>query len=122
MIKKITKKQFDTAYNKYQPSKWIKFAYRYFSKETTEKDLVLKKSIIFIFIGVFLIGFVGVVFNASKNFIKVVTIGYSIFLLILVLYLFSAVFLNNRRIKKIRKELGNISGEEYNTLVENLYS
>jgi hypothetical protein len=48
-------------------------------------------------------------------------IPYSIGLAILVLYLFSAVFLNNFRIRKIRKELG-ITKEEYNALVSIYYS
>ena len=39
---------------------------------------------------------------------------------ILVLYLFSAVFLNNRRIRKIRKILG-VNKYEYNYLVSRFY-
>jgi hypothetical protein len=118
---KITKEQFDAAYNKHLPSGWIKFAYKYFSKETEKKNMALKNGMVFFLLGLFLLGFFGTVFNASHKFIGIVTITYSIVLAVLVLYLFSAVFLNNWRIRKIRKELG-VTAEEYNALVAKFYS
>ena len=113
--KKITKKQFDTAYNKCLPSKWIKFAYKYFSKETEKKDMSLRNHLTFFLLGMFLLGFFGTVFEASPAFIGTFTIIYSIVLAILVFYLLSAVLLNNRRLKRVMKILG-VSKSEYNWL------
>jgi len=119
-FRKITKKQFDAAYNKSLPSGWIRFAYKYFSKETEKKDMSLRNYLVGILLGLFLLGFFGTVFNASHAFIGTATIIYSILLSILVLYLFSAVFLNNRRLKKVMKVLG-VSKSEYNWLVNKFY-
>lgn len=114
---KITKEQFNKACEKYPPNKWIIFAYKYFSKNTVKSDLALKNSIIFIFIALFSIGFLGTVFNASKKMIMMSTIIYSILLGVLVLYLFSAAFMNYFRLMKICEELG-VSRKEYDKLVE----
>lgn len=119
-FKKITKKQFDDAYNKHLPNGWVRFAYKYFSKETEKKDMSLRNNITFILLTFFLLGFFGTVFNASHAFIGVAVITYSILLAILVLYLLSAVLLNNRRIKKVMKILG-VNKAEYNTLVDKFY-
>lgn len=119
-FKKITKKQFDTAYNKYLPSGWVRFAFKYFSKETEKKDMALRNYFTFVLIGLFLLGFFGTVFNAPLPLIKWITIVYSILLVILVLYLFSAVFLNNFRLKKVMKLLG-VNKEQYNYLVNKFY-
>lgn len=118
--KKITKKQFDTAYEKYKPSGWVRFAFRFFSKETEKKDMALRNYLTFFLMGLFLLGFFGTVFAAPLAFIKVVTIWYSILLAILVLYLFSAVFLNNFRLNRVRKILDVTKGQ-YNYLVNKFY-
>lgn len=118
--KQITKKQFDATYNQYQPNRWIKFAYKYFSKETEKKDMSLRNNLTFLLLGLFLLGFFGTVFNATPAFIGIVTIIYSIILLILFLYLFSAVLLNNHRLKRLIKILG-ISKSEYNYLINKFY-
>ena len=118
---KITKEQFNRACEKYPPNKWITFAYKYFSKNMVKSDLALKNSIIFIFIALFSIGFLGTVFNASKKMIMMSTIIYSILLGILVLYLFSAAFMNYFRLMKICEELG-VSRKEYDKLVEKFSS
>jgi len=120
-VKKISKRKFDAVTKKFPPNLWIKFAYRFFSKETEKKDLILNNSITFILVGLFIIGFFGTALNAPTSIIKPVTIGYSILLSVLVLCLFSAVFLNNIRTGKIAKELG-ISKADYNDLVKKLYS
>jgi len=117
---KITKRQFDAAYNKHLPSGWIKFAYKYFSKSTQKENMSLNNTIVFILIGLFLVGFFGTAFNAPREIVKWVTIGYSLILSILVLYLLSAVFLNNRRLKKVMKILG-VTKIEYNKLVKKFY-
>ena len=120
-VNKITKEQFDTAYNKYLPNKWIKFAYKYFSNETEKKNMSLKNTILYVLFGLFGVGFIYTIFGLSKSIIVTITIIYSILLAVLVLYLFSAVFLNNFRINKICEKL-NITKEEYNTLVTKFYS
>ena len=117
--KKITKKEFDVACKKHLPSKWIRFAYKYFSKETEKKDMSLRNHLTFFLLGLFLIGFFGTMFNAIV-FIKITTIIYSIVLSILVLYLFSAVLFNNLRLKRIIKIL-DINKFEYNYLINKFY-
>lgn len=116
-FKKITKKQFNDAYNMHPPNRWIRFGYKYFSKETDKKNMMLRNSISFILGVFFLLGFLGTITNTSYRFIAISTIVYAIFLTILVLYLLSVAILNNRRIKKIMKIL-DINKEEYNFLVE----
>ena len=118
--KQITKKQYDAAYGEHQPSRWIRFAYKYFSKETEKKDMSLRNHLVFFLFGLFLMGFFGTVFEASRAFIGIPTLIYSIILGILVLYLLSAVLLNNRRLKKVMKILG-VSKSQYNYLADKYY-
>jgi len=117
---KISKEQFDIAYDNHLPSGWIKFAYKYFSKETERKDMSVKNTVVYTLGGLFLLGMIATILNLSNKIIGVFVIPYSILLAILVLYLFSAVFLNNWRIRKIRKELG-ITKWEYDALVSAYY-
>ena len=116
----ITKEQFDDAYNKHLPSGWIKFAFRYFSKNTERKDFAPRRIITGILLGLFGVGFISTIIGLPRPIIAVSTIAYSILLAILVLYLFSAVILNNIRINKIRKILG-VTKAEYNALVSKFY-
>ena len=116
----ITKEQFDAAYNKHLPSGWIKFAYKYFSTSTEQKNMSLKNGLAYFLGGLFLVGFLGTIFNANKNFLKFFIGAYAIMLSALVLYLFSAVILNKIRIGKIKKELG-INSDEYNALISKYY-
>lgn len=116
----ITKKQFDAAYNQHLPNGWIKFAYKYFSNETEKKNMSLRNNLVFILLGLFFIGFFGTVFHIGRAIIGTITIIYSIILLVLVLYLFGVVIMNNLRVNKIRKILG-ISKTEYNDLVKKYY-
>jgi hypothetical protein len=115
-ITKITKEQFDAAYNKHLPSGWIKFAYKYFSQQTEMKNMSLKNGVAYILGGLFVFGLLGTIFNVSTTLIKAMLIPYSIILVSLVIYLFSAVILNNIRIGKIKKELG-VNSDEYDALV-----
>ncbi len=117
---KITKRQFDKAYNTHLPNKWVKFAYKHFSKEAEKKDMALNNTLVFTLLGLFLVGFFGTVFNAPRPLIKWVTLGYAAILTILVLYLFSAVFMNNSRLKKVAKILG-VNMKEYNKLATKFY-
>lgn len=116
----VTKNEFIEAYNAYPPSKWIKFAYKYFSKETEKKDMSLRNHVTFLLLGLFFLGYFGTVLGASHAFIGIVTLWYAVLLSVLVLFLLSAVLMNNRRLKKVMKKLG-INKAEYNKLV-NEYS
>lgn len=113
----VTKEQFDNACKKYEPNNWIKFAFKYFSKDTIKEDFFVKNSLIYFFVTMFLIGFISTVFNAPRAIISIATMIFSIVLLLLVLYMSSAVILNNLRIKKICKELG-IEKSTYEALTE----
>ena len=114
---KVTKSEFVTAYNTHLPSKWIKFAYKYFSKETEKKDMSLRNHITFFLFGMFLLGFFATVLELSYALIGFITIWYAVVLSVLVLYLLSAVLLNNRRLKIVMKDLG-ITKAEYNKLAD----
>ena len=116
----ITKTEFNVVYNSHLPNKWIKFAYKYFSKTTEKKDMALKNNLVFIMLGLFFIGFFSTAFHLN-TLVGLATIPYAIILSVLVLYLFSAVILNNLRINKIRKIL-KITKKEYNILVSKFYN
>jgi len=116
----ITKKQFDAAYNQHLPSNWIKIAFRYFSKDTERKDFAPRRIITGILLGLFGLGMLATILNLPHKIIGVFVIPYSILLAMLVLYLFSAVILNNLRIRRIRKILG-VTKYEYNALVSRFY-
>jgi hypothetical protein len=116
----IRKDQFIDAYNKHLPSKWIKFAYKYFSEETEAKDFIIRDIISYFLLGLLIIGLIGTKFEMARIYIAIPTYIYSVLLISLVLFLFSAVILNNLRINKIRKELGDISKDEYNKLTNYL--
>ncbi len=117
----ITKEQFWAAYNKFQPNGWTKFIFRYFSKSTKNEDKWVKNIFIGVEVALFLTGMLGTILEWNKSAIGIPTIIFGILLVTLVLGGFVAVFMNNFRIRKIRKELGGISKEEYNRLVE-IYS
>jgi hypothetical protein len=119
-IKDITYEQFWEAYNNHPPSGWIKFAYRYFSKETEAKDMALNRIVWIVLLGLFAVGFIGTVAGLPRPVIGTATIIYSAILAILVLYLFSAIKLNNLRIGRIARELG-VTKLEYNELAEMYY-
>jgi hypothetical protein len=114
--KKITKKEFDNATKRHLPNSWIKFGFKYFSKETTKTNLKLNNRIGLLLIILFVLGFFSTVLKLSSTIIGIFTILYSILLVGLVLYLFSVAILNNIRINKIRKILG-VSKLEYNALI-----
>ena len=116
----ITKSQFDAAYNQHLPPKWIRFAFRYFSKSTEKKDMKLSNIIAYTLLATFLLGFFGTVMKWSRMVIGIVTYIYCGILAVLVGFLFAAVKLNNRRLKKIMKILG-VTKQEYNDLVDKFY-
>lgn len=114
----ITKEEFLEAYNKHLPNGWTRFIFKYFSKTTKPNDKWLKNIFIGVEVGLFFLGMLGTILNWSKLAIGILTIIFGTLLVILVGGAFIAVFMNNFRIRKIRKELGGISKQEYNRLVE----
>jgi hypothetical protein len=118
--KKITKKQFDDAYNQHLPNGWIRFAYKYFSKSTERENLKPSRIIVGILLSLFGIGMLGTILKWSRAVVGTVTIAYSVILAVLVLYLLSAVWMNNARLKKVMKILG-VTKQEYNLLVDKFY-
>ena len=116
----ITREQFLATYTKYLPKKWIVFAFKYFSKETEKKDMKLNNVIIFLLAASFLVGMVGTIAQWPRPIIMWATLGYTGLLSVLVLFLFAAVQGNNRRIRKIAKELG-CSLQEYNNLADKYF-
>ena len=115
-MKEISEEEFLKVYNKHLPSRWIKFAYKYFSKETEDKNLVLNKTISYSLLGLFIFGLVGTILELPYLIICITTIACITITFALVLYLFSAVKLNNLRINRICKEL-NVDVKEYSMLI-----
>ena len=118
--RKISSTKFMNAYNSYPPNRWIRFAFKYFSKSTEKEDMKLNNSIVIILLSLFGFGMVGTILGWSKAIIATSSIVYSILLAILVLFLFIAVWMNNLRIKKIAKSL-NITILEYNRLASRYF-
>ena len=113
----ITEDEFMTAYNTYPPNWWIRFAFKHFSKADEKKEMTINNFVTGVLIGLFGVGFLGSILNWSSSVIKTVTIAYAIILTLIAALIFSAVFMNNRRIKKIAKRL-NITLKEYDFLVK----
>lgn len=111
----ISKEQFLEAYNKYPPNNLIKTAFRYFSLSTSDEDAWVGKTVAGFFIILFVIGLLGTILEMGRVFIGFMTYTFGILLSSFVLSLFAAVFMNNYRIRKIRKKL-RISRNEYNSL------
>lgn len=116
----ISKEQFDSAYNKHLPNAYIRFAFKYFSKETEKKNMVVNNSIVYTLLILFFLGMFGTIFNASRTFMMFSVLSYAIILSLLVLFIMSAIALNNRRLKKVMEEL-DITIDEYNSLVKRYY-
>lgn len=117
---KITKEQFDKAYNAHLPNRFIKFAYKYFSTNTEKSDYGVKNTVSYTLGGLFLAGLIATILNASRAIIASFIYTYCVILVVLVGGLFTAVIMNNFRIRKICKDLG-IKGWEYNNLVSQYY-
>ena len=120
----ITLEQFNKAYNKYLPNKFIKFVFKLAAKDdektTGMKISILDKIAYFILLPLVVLGILFRALNLPEVYVGIVTIPYSILLAIIVLSGFVAVKWNNFRLKKVAKELG-ISIVEYNKLVDSLF-
>jgi len=118
--RKISKEQFDDVHNKHLPSKWIKFAYKHFSEETKNDDMKLNKTVTYVLLTLFIVSLFSTVFKLPKLLIGMTTLLFSIILILLVLYLLSAILLNKRRLERVIKELG-VNKIDYNKLVEKFH-
>lgn len=114
-VSKITEKEFLAAYNRHLPRKWMKFVFKYFSTNSLKEDLWLRKVLQVILLNLFALGFLGVVFNASRTYMLITSFSFTGILVLIGLTMASGAILNNLRIRKIRKELG-ITKAEYETL------
>lgn len=115
-IQVITKEQFLTAYNKYSPNGWTKFAYKYFSQSAKKEDKWVSKTFQYVALALFLAGMIGAIFNLSSTYMKCMIFPFCAIIVIVSILMSSAAIMNNLRIRKIRKELGGISMEIYDAL------
>lgn len=116
----VTKEQFLNAYNRFPPSKWVKFVFKYFSKKTAVDDEWLRKSIISFLLFLFLVGFVGTILKWGTPVMKLATLTFVFVLVVVGIIMSTGAILNNLRIRKIRKLLG-VSRYEYNKLVDKYF-
>ena len=116
----ITKKQFETTYRKFSPSKIELFYIKHISVATLYHNILptIIGSVGLMF--PFLIAFVGKVFNLPHAFIAIPS--YIYICIIALMGVLSLVIWHKRqiRIRKIRKEL-NISKKEYKEIVDKYY-
>jgi hypothetical protein len=109
----ITIERFLAAWDANQPKRWIRFAFKYFSKETAAKNMKLNNTIVYILLGLFLTGMAGTIMHLPRPIIALATYIFTGILTVLVLFLLAAVWANNLRIRRIVKYLG-CTIEEYN--------
>lgn len=113
---KLLKEEFLKVYNKYLPNAWAKFTFRYFSTNTKYADYWVRNIFKGVELSLFGIGFFATVLSFPKFIIAISTITFSILLLLLGIVMLGGFVMNNRRIKKIIKELG-LTDEEYDYYV-----
>ena len=112
----ISKERFLEVYNKHLSNKWTKFAFRYFSTNTLDKDRWLSKTFVGIEISLFVIAFAFNLLGMSHTTVGILTFTFLGLLVAIAILKFGALFMNNFRIRKIIKEL-NISKDEYETCI-----
>jgi uncharacterized membrane protein len=112
----ITKKELIAAIDKFPPKKWIKFAFRFASQNPNDKFIARKA------VSYYLVGMVGVMvilgmFDIPMIYWYVLLSLYGVVLFGLIGLIFTASLVNDKRIDKVRKELGEITKDEYSMLV-----
>jgi hypothetical protein len=112
----ITKEVFLRAYNKNLPNGWTKFAFKYFSQSTKKEDKWISRIIRYILISLFALGFLGAVLDLNNNYMLMTIIPFVIILAGIVMPMLGGFLMNINRIRKIRKELGGITAQQYNLL------
>lgn len=118
-MKKITKSQFDKAYNKYPETSFLKFVYTYYNVKLNRRPIPLGTwaAVIGWFIGT--IGLIVFDQLGMKDISLKFLWAYIPFASLIITL--PAFLLNRIRTKKICKELG-VTPEEYNKLVNKFYS
>jgi hypothetical protein len=119
-VSKITKEQFDLAYNKFQPNAWIKFGFKYFSTSTLKENFKIRKSVTWVLGVLFGVGFLATVMGLPHNVIAIPVLTYAGILVALAIMMGGAALMNNWRIKKVQKELG-VNIWQYEALVNMFY-
>ena len=116
-MEKVLKKEFLEVVEKYPPNRFVRWYFDNFSRDRSKEKV--KKRLVFVLMTLFFWGFFATIMKLEKHLIKYITFAYVVVLVLHVALGFTAGKLNNRRIAKIRKELG-LSIEEYERLA-NIY-
>lgn len=114
----VSKEKFDAIYNKYAPSKFLNFVYTYYNVKLKRKPTPI--GTLLAVIG-WVIGTLGlIIFDqlGMKEIARIFLWAYIPFAALIISL--PAFLLNQKRIKKIAKELG-VSLERYNKLVALYY-
>lgn len=119
ILDRISEEQFLNAYNKYPPNKWIKLAFKYYSLSTLKEDMWVKRITNITLISLFLLGITGAIIGLKHTIVAIPTFTLAVFLGFLGIFRFGAFFMNNYRLRKIRKKL-QVTKLEYDFL-ENVY-
>jgi len=109
------KSEYELAHAKYPPNGWTKLAFRYFSKDTVKKDLYVREILQGWMLLLFIAGLVLTVLEVAPLFIGFVTLNFVAILVLLAIFMSTAVIMNNFRIGKVRRELG-LTKSEYEKL------
>jgi hypothetical protein len=112
----ITKEEVVAALSKFPPKKWIKFAFRFASQNPNDKFKV-GNAVIFYLVGMVALMVVLGMFNIPMIYFIILLCLYGVVLFGLIGLIFTASFVNDKRLDKVRKELGGITKSEYEKLV-----
>lgn len=114
-MRELLSSEYELAHAKYPPNGWTKLAFRYFSTNTAKKDMYVRRIIQGWMILLFIAGFVLTVLETAPLFIGFVTLNFVALLVLIGIFMSSAMIMNNLRIRKVRKELG-LTKSEYETI------
>jgi hypothetical protein len=114
----MTRQDFLAVYEEHQPNAWTRFAFKYFSQETTSDDDWVRDWAVISLGACFVLGLLFVI-SGKEDLAKIPTLIFAVGLFSIVILMAGGKIMNNLRIKKIAKELG-ISIGEYNHYA-NLY-
>jgi hypothetical protein len=115
IIDRISEEQFLAVYNKHLPNKWTKIFFRYFSVNTVKEDKWLSRVFTVLLLIMFGLAYVGTVLGLRHTIVGIPTFILLGLLTTIGIFGFGALFMNNARIRKIRKEL-RVTKEEYDIL------
>ena len=107
--------KFLESWEKFPPSKMERFYFKHFSKNAENNKSSWLVALILII--PFLMGFIGTIADVNYNFIKIVTLTFSLMMVVFAIPWIYIWYAHNRRIKNIIKYLG-CTMEEWNTAVD----